>query len=203
MMRFPMRRARQTGSILLVAIVFIVFFTLIAISIFKGSLTSVQSIGNMQWRAESIWCANDAIDRLLSTATCFQNPASCVANTYSCDANGDKVNDISVTLPAVQISPADTAKAGPRCIRLEPIPTTSLDPGNPEDVNCMGSSAGAGGLVQEQGTSVEFVSPGVSLCSNSEWSTTVRATDRSTNATVDIVQGVGVRILTTSVADCN
>jgi len=206
MVIFPAGRARQKGSILLVAIIFLVFFTLVAISIFKGSLTSVQSIGNMQWRAESIAASNDAIDRILSKADAFQTPDTftqkVIAAPYAYDVNGDGVNDIDVTFPVVTFD--GISRAGPRCMRIEPIPTSNLDPGKPEDVNCMGSSGSSGGLVQNDGGgSVEFIAPSMSLCANSEWSVAVRATDRVTNTTVDVVQGVGLRVLTTTVNSCN
>lgn len=201
----PAARPSQKGSILLVAIIFLVFFTLIAISIFKGSLTSVRSIGNMQWRAESISASNDAIDRILSTAEAFQSPSTFTTKVlgapYAYDVNGDGVNDIDVTFPVVTFDAI--SRAGPRCMRIEPIPTSNLDPGKPEDVNCMGSSGSPGGLVQNEGSSVGFVAASLSLCANSEWSVAVRATDRVTNTTVDVVQGVGVRVLTTDVGTCN
>jgi hypothetical protein len=208
---YPAARTGQKGSILLVAIIFLVFFTLIAISIFKGSLTSVRSIGNMQWRAESIAAANDAIDSMLSTEKAFQIPPIFVTS-YAYDVNGDGVPDIDVTFPVVAFDDAtdpitgkvtSIGRAGPRCMRLEPIPTSNLDPGKPEDVNCMGSSGSSGGLVQNEGASVGFVAASLSLCANSEWSVAVRATDRVTNTTVDVVQGVGVRVLTTDVGTCN
>ncbi len=39
-----------------------------ALSIFRGALTSSQAIGNMQWRNEAISAANETIDLLLSEA---------------------------------------------------------------------------------------------------------------------------------------
>lgn len=201
----PMRR--QQGSILLVAVIFLVFFTLIAISIFKGSLTSVQSIGNMQWRAETIAAANDAIDRMLSDAGPFQNPTTFTStvNTtpYTYDANGDGNPDIRVTLPEVMLH--GVKRAGPRCMRSVPIPNNALKPINPdgttnrEDANCLGGlSGGATPPVKENpdGT-VTPILAGLSLCSNTEWSVTFRADDSVTRTSVDVTQGVGVRIRTT------
>jgi len=205
-MRHPSSaRSMQEGSILLVAVIFLVFFTLVAMSIFKGSLTSVKSIGNMQWRAESISAANDAIDRILSSKDAFTDPKTFTttvnATPYAYDANGDGVNDVYVTLPVVDVD--GVKRAGPRCARIQPIATKDLDPANPEDVNCMSSAGSVGGLVQETASGVEFVAPSISLCANTEWSVTVHAEDKVTNTNVDVVQGVGVRVLTTSVDKCD
>jgi hypothetical protein len=207
-MRKPSCARSQRGSTLLVVMIFLLIFGILASSAFRGSLTSAQAIGNMQWRNEAITAANDAIDRLLSTADFATNTATVTANVnlapFVLDANGDGVNDISVTLPPV---PRDVGpdRPGPRCLRAEPIPTKDLDPAVAADVGCFGSgSAGSSGLgigTAGGGTSTVLQSP--SLCSNTEWTIQVRAVDAVTNTSVDVVQGVGVRVPTTAVPTCN
>jgi type II secretory pathway pseudopilin PulG len=206
-MRRPIRQQAQRGSTLLVAMIFLLIFAIMAAATFRGSMTSVQAIGNMQWRSEAIGAANDAIDRLLSTADFATNTAVTtevvIKTPFKLDANGDGVNDISVTLPVVTRD--GVARAGPRCLRAEPIPQKDLNPALPADVGCFGSNAGgSAGLGEEKeagGTSTVVQSP--SLCANTEWSITVRATDAVTNTQVDVVQGVGVRVPTTAVPTCD
>lgn len=208
MSRHPSARG-QRGSVLLVAMILLLVFAVMAAATFRGSLTSAQAIGNMQWRSEAVTAANDAIDRLLSSADFATSTATVTtavnAAPFQVDINGDGVNDIAVSLPVVTLD--GVSRAGPRCLNAEPIPSISLDPTLPQDVGCfnssnnqssgMGQEAGAGGV----GTATMTPSP--SLCSNTTWSITVRAVDGVTNTSVDIVQGVGVRVPTTDVPTCN
>jgi hypothetical protein len=206
-MRRPTRLTAQRGSTLLVAMIFLLIFGIMAAATFRGSMTSVQAIGNMQWRNEAIGAANDAIDRLLSTADFATNTAVVTqgvnAAPFQLDANGDGVNDISVTFPVVTLD--GVARAGPRCLRAAPIPSVKLDPAVPADVGCFGSSSsGTSGLgIATTGGGTGMVAGTPSLCSNTEWSITVRAVDTVTNTSVDVVQGVGVRVPTTAVPVCN
>lgn len=189
-------RRRQQGSSLLVALVFLLIFAIIAAAVFRNSLTSAQAIGNMQWRNEAINAADDAIDRLLSTADFATNTAIVTqqvnAAPFQVDANGDGVNDISVNFPVVTLD--GEARAGPRCLRAEPIANKDLDPEIPNDVACLGSSSMGG---------ANPAAP--SLCANTEWSITVRAVDAVTNTSVDVVQGAALRVPTTALAStaCN
>jgi Tfp pilus assembly protein PilV len=196
----------QRGSTLLVVMIFLLIFGMMTAAAFRGSLTSAQAIGNMQWRNEAITAANDAIDRLLSTADFATKAAATTAavNTapFQVDVNGDGVNDISTSLPVVTVD--GVAKAGPRCRRAAPIPTKDLDPTLDADKGCFGSSSSASaGLGIDVGTGVGTVVQSPSLCSNTEWSITVRAVDAVTNTSVDVVQGVGVRVPTTAVPVCD
>lgn len=206
MSRSPLRPA-QRGSVLLVVMVLLLVFAVMVAASFRGSLTSVQAIGNMQWRSEAITAANDAIDRLLSTADFATNTATVTgqvnAAPFQVDVNGDGVNDVAVNFPEVTVD--GVKRAGPRCLRAEPIPSKDLDPSLPEDVGCFGSStSSSSGLGQETSTGgTTTVAQSPSLCSNTEWTITVRAVDAVTNTSVDVVQGVGVRVPTTAIPTCN
>jgi len=188
----------QNGSVLLVAMVFLILFGLIAASVYRGSVTSVQAIGNMQWRTESINAANDAIDKLLSDPATFTNAAAMgaalAATPLTFDVNGDGVSDVRIKF---------LNDTGPECKRSVVIPSSDLDVDKPEDVACMASgSLGNTGLGITTDTGTEGVAPAASLCSNVEWSLTMQAVDQVTNTTVNVVQGVGVRVSNTTVSTC-
>jgi type II secretory pathway pseudopilin PulG len=196
----------QRGSTLLVVMIFLLIFGIMAASTFRGSMTSVQAIGNMQWRTEAINGANDAIDRLLSSADFATNTLVVTqqvnAAPFQLDINGDGVNDISINLPVVTVD--TVARAGPRCLRAAPIPSNELNPGLAGDLGCFGSSsASSSGLGTAVAGGVGTVVSSPSLCSNTEWTITVRAVDGVTNTSVDLVQGVGVRVPTTAIPVCN
>lgn len=200
-------RRHQAGSTLIVAMIFLLLFAMIVASTFRSSLTSVRAIGNMQWRAESVNAANDAIDRLLSDAKTFTDTAAITANVvatpFAFDANGDQVSDISVTFPAVMLD--GVTKTGPRCIKVEPIASLELDITKEGDVGCLGNnSAGNTGLgVTNASGNANSIAQTPALCANTEWSIPVEAVDSVTNTRVRIVQGVGVRVLTTAASLCN
>ena len=189
---------RQRGSVLLVALILLLMAAIITSASLRGSMTSAQAIGNMQWRSEAVTAANDAIDRLLSSAEFATNTdvitTQVNAAPFQVDINGDGVNDIQVAFPAVTMD--GVTRAGPRCLRREPIPTATLDPELPADIACLNSSSGlnSGLGVGAKDATATAMSASPSLCSNTEWSIRVRATDAVTNTTVDVVQGVGVRV---------
>jgi type II secretory pathway pseudopilin PulG len=212
--RHPSAR-REGGFTLIVTLVLLLIFAGITAAVFRNSLTSAQVIGNMQWRNEAIAAANDAIDRLLSSAD-FATNATVVTQLingdgtagnpgtpFTYDANGDGNPDIEVRFPVV--TQDGVARAGPRCLRAEPIPANQLSPDRPEDVGCFGSSGGSSGLAFEGagGAGSTILTSTPSLCANTEWTVAVRATDRVTGTSVEVVQGVGVRVPTTAVPACN
>ncbi len=206
-MNRPRSRIAQQGSTLLVAMILLLIFAIMAAASFRGSLTSVQAIGNMQWRSEAIVAANDAIDRLLSSADFATKTVVTTqqvnAAPFQVDINGDGVNDIATNFPVVTVD--GVARAGPRCLRAEPIPSINLDPTLASDLGCFGTSTSSSpGLeVETTGGGSTTVTQAPSLCSNTEWTITVRAADAVTRTSVDVVQGVGVRVLTTAVPVCN
>jgi hypothetical protein len=196
--------ARERGSTLIISLVFLLVFLVMALSIFRGSLTSSQAIGNMQWRNEAISAANETIDLLLSNANVATQTPVVVAQVNGADGkggipydiNGDNTADVIVRFPTIN------GVTGPQCVRVRPIPATELSPTRAEDAGCFTSST-AGGIAVEGGGGATPASGPSSLCANSEWSMTVRATDASTSTSVDVTQGFAVRVPTVSVpAEC-
>lgn len=197
-------KARERGSTLIISLVFLLVFLVMALSIFRGALTSSQAIGNMQWRNEAISAANETIDRLLSSANVATQTPVVVALVNGADGkggipydvNGDNTADIIVRFPTIN------GVTGPQCLRVRPIPSTELSPSREEDSGCFTSST-AGGIAVEGGGGATPATGPSSLCANSEWSMTVRATDASTSTSVDVVQGFAVRVPTVSIpAEC-
>jgi type II secretory pathway pseudopilin PulG len=196
---------RERGATLIISLIFLLIFLVMALSIFRGALTSSQAIGNMQWRNEAISAANEAIDRLLSNsniATQAQIVTAQVNTTpFTYDANADGTRDVVVNFPPVTIE--GVTRAGPRCLRLRPIPPTELSPTRPEDAGCFSSSSAGGIAIEGGGGGATPATGSTSLCASSEWSMTVRATDPSTSTSVDVVQGFSMRVPTVAVPVCD
>lgn len=198
------RMADQRGISLIMALVFLLIFAVMAASMFRSSLTSVQAIGNMQNRDQVVSAANDAIDKLLSN-TDFANKYLTIGDDtaktpYSLDVDGDGSTDIKVSFV-----PEGAANGRPHCLRLEPIPNSNLNQDDPADIPCMDSntSGNSGLAVATAGGGVTTVTQNLAKCSNTEWTLAMRATDQVTNASADVVQGVGVRVRTSTVTACD
>jgi type II secretory pathway pseudopilin PulG len=190
----------QRGITLLVALIFLVLFAVMAGAVLNSTLTSSQAIGNMQFRSEAISAADDAIDQVLSSTAFAINTAGFTAQVnatpFRVDVNGDGADDITVNFPAVTID--GVTRAGPRCIRFQSIPLAKLDETSDNDIGCFGSSAaensGLGNAETGGGAGTNPFAAGQSICANTDWVVPVRATEPATATSVDVVQGVGVRV---------
>ena len=73
-------------------------------------------------------------------------------------------------------------------MRVRPVPLADLDPTNPADAICFGSASIANpGLLPVAGA------PAGSLCADTDWQITARATDARSGVSVTLSQGVTVR----------
>jgi len=84
--------AKQRGSTLLVALVMLVLLTLTAISAMNASTSSIQVVGNAQFREEANAVAQQAIEKVISNKNFTIAPPP--QQTF--DINGDGVDDFSV-----------------------------------------------------------------------------------------------------------
>jgi Tfp pilus assembly protein PilX len=178
---------RQRGFTLVVGLIMLVLMTLFALTTFKLGNTSLQVVGNMQQRNQTLWAAQGAIDQALSKTDFFKTPAQVfltpcsTANTICFDVNGSGKKDISVA-----ISP------NPTCLKAKTIKNASLDVTKDEDLGCA--------LGVQQTFGIVGSVTGDSLCSDSLWELRAKATDAVTEATSTITQGVAVRVSTDNIA---
>src|SRR5213592_2611376 len=89
---------RQRGATLIIAMVFLLIFAVMAAAAMRSSMSSVQSISNMQWRGEATAAANDVITRVVNDANFKDDPVSAIplpaaqdtsTTPYAVDINGD------------------------------------------------------------------------------------------------------------------
>jgi hypothetical protein len=171
--RQKQRSDTEQGVVLLVTMVFLLLFAIVAAAVFRGSQTSIQAVGNMQWRAEAVNASNEAVASILSDYKGFILPALTRMNaagrpigTFFSDVNGDGKADILVNVDAVE------------CNYVIEVKPDDLDPDKPEDLACMNSS--------NLGST--------SFCSEVQFFVTLTATDSVSAANVQMEQGVGVRV---------
>jgi hypothetical protein len=167
------QRSKEQGSVLLVTMVFLLLFAIVATTVFRGSQTSVQAVGNMQWRTEAINASNEVVANILSDNVFITNAlthgmksTASPNGKFSTDVNGDGTPDISVNIDSIV------------CSYFAEVKQEDLDPDNPADLACMNS----GNM------------PAATFCSEVQFSVLLTATDPVSAASVQIEQGVGVRV---------
>lgn len=115
---------QQRGSTLLVALIMLVLLTLIALSAIKSTSSSIQVVGNAQFREEAKAAAQKAIENVISTGD-FRTVAPTPQNI---DVNQDGTTDFTVTF-----APA------PSCLSYKPV--------DPNDAGVPSVCAASGGIV--------------------------------------------------------
>jgi len=183
------RIARQRGTTLIIALIMLVLLTLFALSAMNTATTQLRVVGNMQARAEATNAAQEAIETVMSSTQFIVNPANAVAvpcgaaNTICADVTGDGTPDYTTTLTPQ-----------PACVKVKPIKNSDLNMSVDEDIGCS--------LGQQQQFGVLGAVTGDSLCANSTWEITARTVSSSTTTTVNVTQGVAVRIATADASSC-
>lgn len=184
--------ARQSGATLLVGLIMLVLLTLVVVTSFNISKTNLAIVGNMQHKNEATAAAQQALEEAISTTRLTEDPdgiflTPCAGpNTMCFDTNGDGKNDITVALTPT-----------PTCVYAKVIKNndSDLDISREEDLKCV--------VGTQQAYGVEGAVTGDSRCSYTVWDVNAKATDNATGATVEVAQGVGVRVLTDKVeAEC-
>lgn len=178
----------QRGVTLVVALIMLVLLTLLALTSFNLGKSNLQIVSNMQQRDEAIAASREVIEETISNTRFFDTPTNLltspcdgVLNTRCIDVNGDGTTDIKVALTPP-----------PSCVMAAHILNTTLNLADPEDLGC---SVGA---TQNFGVAGAFT--GYSECANSVWEVHAVATDVVTEASVDVVQGISVRVDKDSIA---
>lgn len=92
-------RHRQSGTVLVMALMFLVILTILGIAAVNGTSLSFRAVGNMQSRNFAISLAQEAIEQKISSSTSFYSPA---ANTIT-------IQGQSVAVTAPQCAGAATA----------------------------------------------------------------------------------------------
>jgi Tfp pilus assembly protein PilX len=179
--RFVPKRARQRGMTLMMALIMLVVLTLLALTSFNLGKSNMQIVSNMQHRDESVAAAREVIEATISDTKFFEQPEAVLArpcgapNSTCVDTDGDGSDDVRVTLTPQ-----------PTCVKVKPIKQETLALNEQDDRNC------AQGEKQDFG--VAGATTGDSMCSNSVWDIHALATDLRDNSSIEVVEGVAVRV---------
>lgn len=167
--RSPRSRGAQRGATLLVGLIMLVLLTLHALSSHKTSAVQLRIVGNMQDRQDAQAAANLALGQVLSSEAFIFRAAEVAAAPLDVDLDGDGAADYRV-------------RVTPTCTARRPIKSVELDPGLPEDFQCIAGTAFGG----------------TSLCAASHWNLQAVATPAAgvaaTGAAAELHQGARVRL---------
>lgn len=109
MKRFPDPKRQRGVATIFVAMIMLIFITLMVVTAFSMSTVNLRAVGNVQARTQSIAAAEKAIESVIDTN--FWNPA--IAQGFDIDIDHDAVPDIQV------------AVAQPVCVRAVPASITA------------------------------------------------------------------------------
>ena len=166
---------KQRGSTLLVALVMLVLLTLIALSSMNATTTSIQEVGNAQFREEANAAVQQAIEGVISS----NFTALPAASSIPVDMNSNGTTDATVQV------------AVPTCMNSMPLTNNLLDETDPRDEVCISS-----GRVEiiTFGPSGLPVSTAPSWCFLQTWQVDATVSDSATGANARISQGVSLRV---------
>ena len=171
-------RNRQSGFIMIVALVMLVVLTMLALASINMTNINTKVAFNMQQRSEADAATQQVIEQTVSNVANFTAPLP-PATTVKVDINNDGTPDYTVDV------------ATPVCVASTPIKVSQLDSSNVNDVPCFGSSAlSNSGIVGGTGAT------GNSLCANTTWDVQA-GTNPATNGGLNVVthQGVNLRVI--------
>lgn len=94
----PINAGRQKGVTLIVGLIMLILITLMVTTAFTLNTSNLKSVGNMQFRNESISAANKAIEQTVSTSFLTGFLSVPIASTITYDINNDGVTDYAVAV---------------------------------------------------------------------------------------------------------
>lgn len=136
----------QRGNTLLIGMIMLVLLTLIAVSSIESTTSSLQMVGNAQFRQEASAAAQQAIENVISSTAFTITPPT----PQSIDINNDGVGDYTVTF-----SPA------PSCSSYKAVDTaTELNLpkdcyGSPGIINCYHTTWDIAAVVNDSNTGAQ------------------------------------------------
>jgi Tfp pilus assembly protein PilV len=166
---------KQYGSTLIVALVMLILLTLIAISAMNATTSSIQVVGNAQFREEANTAAQQAIEGVISSNFTTAPVAATVPVT---------VGAASYT---VQV-------AVPTCTSSIAITNADLDVTKAADLPCIASGAASNtGIMSASGGGA--VPTAQSWCYKQRWDIGATVNDANTGTNAEVHQGVYLRVV--------
>ena len=158
--------ASERGTVLFIALVFLILLTVMALNTFNLSKGTQQIVGNLAARRLAFQVALQTSEATISTNRLIHHPADLFGtgtNTFAVDVNGDRKTVISATVDP------------PQCVSIRQVVDNQLELGSERDLECANSAKSA------------------LLCYDVLFQFSARATDPVTHATSSVGQGASIR----------
>ena len=111
-MRSNPNRARQRGVTLIVGMIMLILITLMVTTAFTLSSNNLKSVGNMQFRNESLAAANKALEQTVATQFLTGFLSIPPAQTITFDVNNDGTSDYTINVSQPTCVEATTLALG-------------------------------------------------------------------------------------------
>jgi Tfp pilus assembly protein PilX len=98
MSRVPRMPSRQRGVTLIVGMIMLILITLMVTTAFTLNTSNLKSVGNMQFRNESVAAANKAIEQVIGNSFPLGFVTVPPATTVTYDINNDGTTDYTVSV---------------------------------------------------------------------------------------------------------
>lgn len=179
--------SKQGGVSLLVSLIMLLLITMMALSSFKLSKSSLQIAGNQQQRHQTLMATQGAIEQVISAVqfadtpeNVVPNPCGGVANTVCNDVNRDGVTDIRVAMSSSCVSV--------KVIKMKEFTATDL--ADKDQQGC---------IIGRDTSGIEGGQNDNSQCANMLWNVHGVGADETTKAKYVVDQGVALRTADTTV----
>lgn len=170
------RRSRQQGVTLIVALVMLVVLTVLVVSVIRFGNINLKISGNMQAEAEAQAAAQVALERTVDLINKAPNISSIAAEPTMAVSTGAVTYTVSVSKPA--------------CIFTKNIHTSQLDPTKEGDLPCFESGDQGEKLVTANNT----LTQPPTACKDQQWDVQAAVDDDDSGARMSLLQGVSVRV---------
>jgi type II secretory pathway pseudopilin PulG len=167
---------QQRGSTLIVALIMLVLLTLIAVSAINSTTSSIQVVGNAQFREEADAVAQQAIEQVISSNFTVAPAAS----SLPVDINHDGKIDYTAQVD----TPVCTSSIALTNNQLNPLKFSADQPCLSSGQSNMSGIVGASGVVATT----------QSWCFKQSWDIKSTVADSNTGANTTVHQGVYLRV---------
>ena len=165
----------QRGITLIVSLIMLAVLTLIVVSAIRFGNINLQIAGNAQAEAEATAAAQVAIETMMKAVDDAEKIDTVPAQAAMTVSTGGMSYTVNATKPA--------------CVLSRNIATTELDPSKVSDRACIGGS-GQDVIFDSSGKPI----PPPSTCKDQQWDLEATVADTSSGASVNMLQGVAVRV---------
>lgn len=176
-----MHKRKQHGATLLIGMVMLVVLTLLVVFSIRSGNTNLRIAGNLQSQTEAAAVTQQVIEQVVGQISLPATDISLIPAQTLTVPVGNSTYTVSV------------AGMGNKCIFSTPVLNSSLSTSNPNDVPCF-DTADEDKAITSSGT----LTTKPSACNTQQWEIEVKASDNVSGAEITQIQGVTVRVPSTT-----